>query len=355
MPCTRHRVFLATLIVACKYLNDSAPKNKHWAEYAGSMFDPAEINLMEKQLLFLLDYDLRFDEQEAILHFAPFMPRLSINAKEARAAAINCAKARVQAHISMPPTPPDDVPAPRLSAPAPLSGVQSLVKRFSSTYLSAANASSRPRPVSRSSSSSTLDSTSTSEESDSGWLTSDSGSASPTSTEASSVCSSDAESESSKPTGQNEIPPALHSGSFFPPRQGRKISSASTCTVKSDSTVATTLEVRKPGINIRLSPKAPGRGSMYRRSGSYLHPQGQAISASGSTLTLPRNTSNPPSSSIGFLSRMWGSAVKGQPQERREAHLDAEHLDVRGTNAFRRLTHSRSALFRSQYAREVDL
>ncbi|KAI0269436.1 cyclin-domain-containing protein, partial [Gloeopeniophorella convolvens] len=72
LPCTRHRVFLATLIVAAKYLNDSSPKNMHWENFA-DIFDLAEINLMEKQLLFLLDYDLRFDEPEACRHFEPFM------------------------------------------------------------------------------------------------------------------------------------------------------------------------------------------------------------------------------------------------------------------------------------------
>ncbi|CAO1636401.1 unnamed protein product [Sympodiomycopsis kandeliae] len=71
MHCTRHRVFLATLIVAAKYLNDSSPKNKHWTRY-GALFSQAEVNLMEKQLLYLLDYDLRIDEDELVWHFSPF-------------------------------------------------------------------------------------------------------------------------------------------------------------------------------------------------------------------------------------------------------------------------------------------
>lgn len=74
MHCTRHRVFLATLIVTAKYLNDSSPKNKHWAKYA-SMFSLAEVTLMEKQLLYLLDYDLRMSEAELLQHFQPFLRR----------------------------------------------------------------------------------------------------------------------------------------------------------------------------------------------------------------------------------------------------------------------------------------
>lgn len=72
MSCTRHRVFLAALIVAAKYLNDSSPKNKHWTRYA-AIFSQAETNLMECQLLYLLDYDLRIEESELLEHFGPFL------------------------------------------------------------------------------------------------------------------------------------------------------------------------------------------------------------------------------------------------------------------------------------------
>ncbi|KAF9362019.1 hypothetical protein BGX26_006536 [Mortierella sp. AD094] len=63
MHCTCHRVFLATLIVAAKYLNDQSPKNKHWSSHS-SVFTVGEVNLMEKQLLSLLDFDLRITEAD---------------------------------------------------------------------------------------------------------------------------------------------------------------------------------------------------------------------------------------------------------------------------------------------------
>jgi hypothetical protein len=63
MHCTRHRIFLATLIVAAKYLNDQSPKNKHWSAHS-TIFSIGEVNLMEKQLLSLLDFDLRITEAD---------------------------------------------------------------------------------------------------------------------------------------------------------------------------------------------------------------------------------------------------------------------------------------------------
>ncbi len=79
MRCTVHRIFLASLILSAKYLNDSSPKNKHWARYScvrgyeGFGFSVTEVNLMEKQLLFLLDWDLRITHQDLLTHLEPFL------------------------------------------------------------------------------------------------------------------------------------------------------------------------------------------------------------------------------------------------------------------------------------------
>jgi len=71
LRCTTHRIFLAALILSAKYLNDCSPKNKHWANYSVCStaaytfgFSRTEVNLMEKQLLFLLDWDLRITEDD---------------------------------------------------------------------------------------------------------------------------------------------------------------------------------------------------------------------------------------------------------------------------------------------------
>jgi hypothetical protein len=133
MKCTRHRVFLAVLICAAKYLNDSSPKNMHWQRYA-RFFALAEVNLMEKQLLYILDYNLEVDEPQLIAHLTPFWAvqnRLNaarsaaqIHHANAYPAAASVAGAPGRSPLSPPLTPPTKhnlsghIPSsPRLSAP----------------------------------------------------------------------------------------------------------------------------------------------------------------------------------------------------------------------------------------------
>ncbi|KAK4147394.1 uncharacterized protein C8A04DRAFT_24637 [Dichotomopilus funicola] len=87
LRCTTHRIFLATLILTAKYLNDSSPKNKHWASYSvisdevyNFGFSRTEVNLMERQLLQLLEWNLRITDKqlyEELEYFlAPLRPRV---------------------------------------------------------------------------------------------------------------------------------------------------------------------------------------------------------------------------------------------------------------------------------------
>jgi hypothetical protein len=93
LRCTTHRIFLAALILAAKYLNDSSPKNKHWANYSvvstqayNFGFSRTEVNLMEKQLLFLLDWDLRISEEDLYFELDTFLApiRTDIEARHVR-------------------------------------------------------------------------------------------------------------------------------------------------------------------------------------------------------------------------------------------------------------------------------
>ncbi|KAI9716698.1 MAG: hypothetical protein M1812_005236 [Candelaria pacifica] len=88
MRCTVHRIFLASLILAAKNLNDSSPKNKHWARYScvrgyeGFGFSITEVNLMEKQLLFLLDWDLRVNPDDLYTHLEPFLAPIRVQQQQ---------------------------------------------------------------------------------------------------------------------------------------------------------------------------------------------------------------------------------------------------------------------------------
>ncbi|AMD20331.1 HDL413Wp [Eremothecium sinecaudum] len=59
IPSTAHRVFLACLILSAKFHNDSSPMNKHWTKYTDGLFTVEDVNLMERQLLKLFNWDIR--------------------------------------------------------------------------------------------------------------------------------------------------------------------------------------------------------------------------------------------------------------------------------------------------------
>lgn len=89
MRCTAHRIFLSCLILAAKNHNDAHPFNRQWAKYtrisstssSGDMkngkgfpgFSLRDVNLMERQLLFLLAWDLRVTEDQLMACLEPFL------------------------------------------------------------------------------------------------------------------------------------------------------------------------------------------------------------------------------------------------------------------------------------------
>ncbi|KAH6605850.1 cyclin [Trichoderma cornu-damae] len=110
LRCTTHRIFLASLILSAKYLNDSSPKNKHWANYTHMNtdyysfgFTRTEVNLMEKQLLFLLEWELRITEHDLYRELDFFLDplRLKIAERHARRVRHREEKKRQQQEMQM--------------------------------------------------------------------------------------------------------------------------------------------------------------------------------------------------------------------------------------------------------------
>ena len=346
LPCTRHRVFLATLIVAAKYLNDSSPKNVHWTKFAAT-FDLAEVNLMERQLLMLLDYDLRFDEQETCRLFEPFMASLPTRNQETRKKVLSvvarASRAREQAQTRFPPTPPHDScanppavrtpmseplsPTGRVSVltPPPLSivipntaqnltdTVQKVAKRLGSTYLSHASGpapcahpprvpSTPPSAISSLSGDSEPGSaTGSSSYSSDDYLSDDDG---PESTENSCFLTKPDHSLPPRP-----VPAAvLH-------RRGRTASVASDATIEGGiQCIEDALPAPRLGRSAKITPSR----------------------------TAP----------AGFLSRMWGAATKAATHhtytEPEAPSNESSSAVASGAGAFhlRKLAHSRSTMFR---------
>nr|KAK5444704.1 PHO85 cyclin-1 [Exophiala xenobiotica] len=133
MRCTVHRIFLASLILAAKNLNDSSPKNKHWARYTsvkgfeGFGFGLAEVNLMERQMLYLLDFDTNVKEQDLFDHFEPFLApiRFQIELQQEEADLVSTHRhwhshqTSYDSNISYPPPPRKEHILPSMATPPP--------------------------------------------------------------------------------------------------------------------------------------------------------------------------------------------------------------------------------------------
>jgi hypothetical protein len=388
MPCTRHRVFLATLIVTAKYLNDSSPKNIHWANYA-VMFDVAEINLMEKQLLYLLDYDLRFDEMEAVKHFTPFMHSGSARAlaidRVSRAGKARALQAQAQAQL---PTPPDEEPSALSTAFT--SAVRGIARRLSTAHLSTSNSSGSSRlggagaasaassssnsnpmfnSLSRGSTStstsdmaSLVDDSGSSSSSSSGWLSnneSDDDGGYETEPEKKSLIKRRRQDErdgSAEPTPTKRpfrlraVPTAAYKNNIRP----RKPSDT--------SSINTVMASDSPVHGAWLQQQQRSCGEMTKRSCSATVPSAAAAVKSESAATGMATSATMPSLSRagiagGFLSRMWGAATKAaMPHSVSQdgvKHGSGGHHDVDPTpehaaqSAFRRLVPSRSGGIRN--------
>jgi flagellar biosynthesis/type III secretory pathway chaperone len=75
---TRHRIFLSSLILSAKSLNDSSPLNKHWQKYTNNLLSLRDINLAEKELIGLLNWNLNINQSDLITSLQPFLSKIKL-------------------------------------------------------------------------------------------------------------------------------------------------------------------------------------------------------------------------------------------------------------------------------------
>lgn len=88
MGTTRHRIFLASLIISAKILNDSSPLNKHWTKYTDGLLTNKEINLAERELITLLRWNLNVPKDELVTVLHPFLIKIKADLKRKQEAEI---------------------------------------------------------------------------------------------------------------------------------------------------------------------------------------------------------------------------------------------------------------------------
>ncbi|KAK0455786.1 uncharacterized protein EV420DRAFT_1765425 [Desarmillaria tabescens] len=369
LPCTIHRIFLATLIVTAKYLNDSCPKNIHWAKYS-NLFTVTEINLMEIQLLYLLDYDLRFNEEEACALFAPYM---SIVARQAstRASAVDkvakASKARAlsqEQNLRQSVTSSEDVPPAPFPVSRPISLVRGLARRLSMAHIRADSVAPLPMPTALTSKSTSTTSSSSTSSSDICSLVDDTGSSSSSSSGISSESESETEEHveprvysssygdyyqaltqeemiapGKKPFLLRPSPAYVHRNHHITQNRSRKPSDASS--VRTITALSPTQCSSFSSISSLQSRRSSGKRSV---SGATTIATGVKESSITASVTMPAITRS--AGSGGFLSRMWGAA-KGQALgHEKSASLDYDTTySGQGPNTLKKLVlvHSRAA------------
>ncbi|KAL0566410.1 PHO85 cyclin-1 [Marasmius crinis-equi] len=365
----------ATLIVSSKYLNDSSPKTCHWQKYAG-IASLEDVNLMERQLIQLLDYNLRFDEAEACRYFAPFM---AIRAQQASTRAIavdkvtRAGKARAQAQAqaqaqiqaktqqerptevsSLQPVPRDSSISSTLAA-----AVKEIVKRPSKSQLQndslVAPVMHRGLSAESSSSSSSdigslIDDTGSSSGSSSGWGTSDSESDSeeerfvePQVYSNSSIDHYPDDHYASHLHGRGHfivrpVPSYNNKNSKLQNRSRKPSDASSVCTVTATSPTTSSSLSSLSSHSRRPSSKRSASISVSNLGNT----RGNPLSSSATMPSIPRT-----GLSGNFLSRMWGAAkAQAGMHDKTASDIDPES---QLPSAFKRLVlvPSRSALSRS--------